>query len=43
MPAFAISIQQDILALSFRHGEKDILIEMEGVKLSLFTDDTTLI
>lgn len=42
MPAFAISIQPDILALPFRQGEKDILIEMEGVKLSLFTDDTTL-
>jgi len=40
MPAFAISIQPDILALPFRHGEKDILVEMEGVKL--FTDDTTL-
>ena len=42
MPAFAISIQPDILALPFRQEEKDILIEMEGVKLSLFTDDTTL-
>ena len=42
MPAFAISIQPDILALPFRQGEQDILIEMEGVKLSLFTDDTTL-
>ena len=40
MPAFATSIQPDIRALAFRQGEKDILIEMEGVKL--LTDDTTL-
>ena len=40
MPAFAISIQPDNRALAFRQGEKDILIEMEGVKL--FADDTTL-
>lgn len=40
MPAFAVSIEPDILALACRQGEKDILIEMEGVKL--FTDDTTL-